>query len=57
VTFSSPPQRPLTAFYDDSAAGLVPGTCIVMDVGGPNEEYTKVIIADPENQTFDAVVL
>ena len=56
VTFSSPSQQPPTAVYDDSAAGLVPGTCVFVDPGGPNEEYVKVISADPDNQTFDAIV-
>jgi len=29
---------------------------LFLDPGGANEEYVKVISADPDNQTFDAIV-
>jgi hypothetical protein len=56
VTFSSPSQQALTASYDDSAAGLVPGNFIFMDLGGANEEYVQITAVDAANQTFQAGV-
>jgi hypothetical protein len=45
-----------TASYDDSTSGLVPGDFVFPDLVGPNEEYVHVLAADPDNQTFDAIV-
>jgi hypothetical protein len=35
---------------------LTAGQFVFLDPGGANEEYLKVITADPDNQTFDAIV-
>mgnify|MGYP005840857057 FL=1 len=50
------PQTLQTASYGANRLGLVTGGFVFLDPGGTNEEYVKVISADPHNQTFDAVV-
>jgi hypothetical protein len=32
------------------------GKFVFIDLGGPNEEYLKVVSVDPDHQTFDAIV-
>ncbi|MBI3679511.1 MAG: hypothetical protein HY235_03860 [Acidobacteria bacterium] len=56
VTGSPTPQTIQTASYGANRLGLEPGKFALIDLGGPNEEYVKVISADPDNQTFDAIV-
>jgi hypothetical protein len=45
-----------TASYGANRLGLAAGQFLFVDPGGANEEYVKVITADPDNQTFDAIV-
>jgi hypothetical protein len=56
VTGSPAPQTIQTASYGANRLGLEAGKFVFIDLGGPNEEYAKVISADPDNQTFDAIV-
>jgi hypothetical protein len=56
VTGSPAPQTIAVASYGANRLGLEAGMFIFIDLGSPNEEYVKVINADPENQTFDAIV-
>ncbi len=56
VTANSTSQTIQTASYGASRLGLAAGQFVFLDPGGANEEYVKVITADPDNQTFDAVV-
>ena len=56
VTGSQTPQTIQTASYGANRLGLDPGKFVFLDLGGPNEEYVKVISVDPDNQTFDAIV-
>jgi hypothetical protein len=56
VTAGPNPQTLQTASYGANRLGLVAGGFVFLDPGGTNEEYVRVISADPENQTFDAIV-
>jgi hypothetical protein len=56
VTGSPTPQTIQTASYGANRLGLEAGKFLFLDLGGPNEEYVKVISADPDNQTFEAIV-
>ena len=56
VTANPLPQTIQTASYGANRLGLTAGQFVFLDPGGANEEYVKVITADPDNQTFDAVV-
>ncbi|MBM4035880.1 MAG: hypothetical protein FJ291_29425, partial [Planctomycetes bacterium] len=56
VTGSQAPQTIQTASYGANRLGLDAGKFVFIDLGGPNEEYVKVISADPDDQTFDAIV-
>ncbi|MCC7157660.1 MAG: hypothetical protein IT161_23980 [Bryobacterales bacterium] len=56
VTGSPVPQTIQTASYGANRLGLAAGQFLFLDPGGANEEYVKVITADPDNQTFDAIV-
>jgi hypothetical protein len=44
------------ASYGANHMGIEAGRYIFIDLGGTNEEYVKVVSADPENQRFDAIV-
>jgi len=56
VTSGPDPQTLQTASYGANRLGLVAGGFVFLDPGGANEEYVRVISADPENQSFDAIV-
>jgi hypothetical protein len=56
VTGSPSPQMTRTASYGANRLGIEAGKFVSIDLGGQNEEYVKVISADPDNQTFDAIV-
>jgi hypothetical protein len=56
VTGSPSPRTIQTASYGASRLGLEPGKFLHINPGGANEEYVQVISADPDNQTFDAIV-
>jgi hypothetical protein len=56
VTGSPSPQTIQTASYGANRLGLVAGQFVHLDPGGANAEYMRVISADPDNQTFDAIV-
>jgi hypothetical protein len=56
ITGSPAPQTIAVASYGANHMGIEAGKFIFIDLGGTNEEYVKVISADPENQTFDAIV-
>ena len=56
VTTNAAPQTIQTASYGSNRLGLAAGQFVFLDPGGQNEEYVKVITADPNNQTFDAIV-
>ena len=56
MTGSPTPQTIQTASYGASHLGLEPGNFIHINPGGANQEYVQVISADPDNQTFDAIV-
>jgi hypothetical protein len=56
ITGSPAPQTIAVASNGANRLGLEAGNFIFIDLGGPNEEYVKVISSDPENQTFDAIV-
>jgi hypothetical protein len=56
VTANPAPQTIQTASYGANRLGLAAGQFLFLDPGGANEEYVKVISADPDNQTFDAIV-
>ena len=55
VAASGSPQTVSTASYGANRLGFDVGEFVHIDLGGPNEEYVKVIAADPDNQTFTAV--
>jgi hypothetical protein len=56
VTGGPTPPTIQTASYGANPLGIEPGKFVFIDLGGPNEEYVKVISADPDNQTYDAVL-
>lgn len=56
VTANPAAQTIQTASYGANRLGLAAGQFLFLDLGGANEEYVKVINADPDNQTFDAIV-
>ncbi|MEN6533106.1 MAG: hypothetical protein ABFD89_05545 [Bryobacteraceae bacterium] len=56
VTANPAPQTLQTASYGANRLGLAAGQFLFLDPGGANEEYVKVITADPDNQTFDAIL-
>ncbi|WP_321471505.1 hypothetical protein [uncultured Paludibaculum sp.] len=56
ATANPAPQTLQTASYGANRLGLAAGQFLFLDPGGANEEYVKVITADPDNQTFDAIV-
>jgi hypothetical protein len=56
ATAGPDPQTLQTASYGANRLGLVAGSFVFLDPGGVNEEYVRVISADPESQTFDAIV-
>ncbi len=56
VTAGPDPRTVQTASYGANRLGLAAGQFLFLDPGGANEEYVKVITADPDNQTFDAIV-
>ncbi len=56
VTANPAPQTIQTASYGANRLGLTAGQFVFLDPGGANEEYVKVITADPEDQVFDAIV-
>jgi len=56
ITGSPTQQTIAVASYGANRLGLEAGKFIFIDLGGTNEEYVKVISADPANQTFDAIV-
>ncbi|HOQ47917.1 MAG TPA: hypothetical protein PK157_21590 [Bryobacteraceae bacterium] len=56
ITGSGSPQTVYTASYGANRLGLEAGKFIFLDLGGANEEYVKVISADPDDQTFEAIV-
>jgi hypothetical protein len=56
VTGSPTPQTIQTASYGASHLGLEAGKFIHINPGGASEEYVQLTSADPDNQTFDAIV-
>jgi hypothetical protein len=56
VVASPEPQTIGTASYGANRLGFDVGEFVHIDLGGPNEEYVEVLAADPENQTFTAVI-
>jgi len=56
ITGSGSPQAVHTASYGANRLGLEAGRFVFIDLGGPNEEYVKVISVDAPNQTFEAIV-
>ena len=56
VIASPDPQTVATASYGANRLGFEVGEFVHIDLGGPNEEYVEVLAADPENQTFTAVI-
>lgn len=56
ITGSPAPQTIATASYGANRLGLEAGKFVFIDLGGPNEEYVKVISVDPDNQTLEAIV-
>jgi hypothetical protein len=56
VTAGPDPQTLQTASYGANRLGLVAGGFVFLDPGGANEEYVRVVSADPENQSFQAIV-
>ena len=56
ITGSGSVQTISTASYDASTEALIVGRFVFLDLGGGAEECVEVIAADPENQTFDAIV-
>ncbi|MGC8884513.1 MAG: hypothetical protein ACP5UT_16915 [Bryobacteraceae bacterium] len=56
ITGSPTPQTIQTASYGANRLGIEAGKFVFIDLGGPNEEYVKVISVDPDNQTFEAMV-
>ena len=56
VTANPAPQTIQTASYGANRLGLAAGQFVFFDPGGANEEYVKVISADPDNQTLDGIV-
>lgn len=56
VTANPAPQTIQTASYGANRLGADAGKFVFIDLGGPNEEYVKVISVDPDNQTFEAIV-
>jgi hypothetical protein len=56
VSASPDPQMVGTASYGANRLGFDVGEFVHIDLGGPNEEYVEVLAADPENQTFTAVI-
>ncbi|MBI4907304.1 MAG: hypothetical protein HY820_27010 [Acidobacteria bacterium] len=56
VTGNQTPQTIQTASYGANRLGIGSGKFVFLNLGGPNEECVKVISADPDNQTFDAIV-
>jgi hypothetical protein len=56
VTAGPDPQTLQTVSYCANRLGLVAGGFIFLDPGGANEEYVRVISADPQNQSFQAIV-
>lgn len=56
VTASPASQTIQTASYGANRLGLAAGQFLFLDPGGANEEYVKVISADPDNQTFDLIL-
>jgi hypothetical protein len=56
VTANPAPQTIQTASYGANRLGLAARQFLFLDPGGANEEHMKVISADPDNQTFDAIV-
>jgi hypothetical protein len=56
VTAGPDPQPLQTASYGANRLGIVAGGFVFLDPGGANEEYVRVISADPENQAFQAIV-
>jgi len=57
VTGSPTPQTVSTASYGANRLGLEVGRFVHIDLGGANEEYAMVLAVDPDNQTFDAIVI
>jgi len=56
VTAGPDPQTLQTASYGANRLGLVAGSFVFLDPGGANEECVRVVSADPENQSFKAIV-
>lgn len=56
VTARPAPQTLQTASYGANRLRLVAGGFVFLDPGGANAEYVCVISADPENQSFQAIV-
>ena len=56
ITGSGSAQTISTASYDATTAALEVGRFVFFDLGGAAEECVEVIAADPENQTFEAIV-
>ena len=50
------PQTVYTTSYGANLLGLKAGKFVFIDLGGPDEEYVRVITVDPDSQTFDAIV-
>lgn len=55
VTANPASQTIQTASHGANRQGLAAGQFAFLDPGGAKEEYVKVIAADPDNQTFDAI--
>ncbi|MGE5486340.1 MAG: hypothetical protein ACM3ZB_00795, partial [bacterium] len=55
VAASGSSQTVSTASYGANRLGFDVGEFVHIDLGGPNEEYVRVIAADSNNQTFTAV--
>jgi hypothetical protein len=56
VSASPDPQTLRTVSCGANRLGLADGGFVFLDPGGANEEYVRVISADPENQSFQAIV-
>jgi len=56
VVANPDPQIVGTASYGANRLGFDVGEFVHIDLGGPNEEYVKVLAAEPENQTLTAVI-
>jgi len=55
VTAGPNPQTVQTASYGANRLGLEVGEFVHINLGQADEEYVKVLAADPENQTFTAI--